>query len=188
MEIKCCRDENINCAADLLKNGGVVVIPTDTVYGLAALPSNAEAVAKLYTIKDRKASKPIALLASSVDDIEKFGAKMPEKAKKLAADFWPGALTLVFDCEDGSVEGFRIPSHNLTQKLISLCGGVLRVTSANVSGSSPATDIPMALESIGLKADLILDDGVSPIGVASTVVRVFADNSFEVLRKGAIEI
>jgi L-threonylcarbamoyladenylate synthase len=175
-------------AADLLKNGGVVVIPTDTVYGLAAHPSHPEAVKRLYTIKGREEGKPIAFLASSKEAVLSYGAALPAKGKELADTFWPGALTLVLKCKDGKEEGFRVPHHTFICRLLTLCGGVLRVTSANLSGRHPATDVPQALEEIGVKADMILDGGISDGGVPSTVVRVMPDGEMEILREGAIKI
>ena len=170
-------------AAEVLNGGGVAVIPTDTVYGLAARPDFAEAVDRLYTIKGREAKKPIALLASDVAAIELFGYPIEGKARELAEKHWPGALTLVV-----GKEGFRIPDHAETRELIAACGGVLRVTSANLSGRRPATDAPQALRDVGLSADYVVDDGVSPGGVPSTVVRVRDDGSIEVLREGAIRL
>ena len=170
-------------AAEVLNRGGVAVIPTDTVYGLAARPDFEEAVDRLYTIKGREAKKPIALLASDVEAIGRFGYPIEGKAKELAEKHWPGALTLVI-----GKEGFRIPDHAKTRELIAACGGVLRVTSANLSGRRPATDAPQALADVGLSADFVVDDGVSPGGVPSTVVRVNADGSLEVLREGAIVV
>ena len=168
-------------AAEVLNGGGVAVIPTDTVYGLAARPDFPAAVDRLYTIKGREAKKPIALLASDIAAIEKFGSPVKDKARELAEKHWPGALTLVI-----GKEGFRIPDHAETRALIAACGGVLRVTSANLSGRRPATDAPRALKDVGLSADYVVDDGVSPGGVPSTVVRVLDDGGLEVLREGAI--
>ena len=170
-------------AAEILNGGGVAVIPTDTVYGLAARPDFPAAVERLYTIKGREAKKPIALLASDIAAIERFGCQVTGRARELAERHWPGALTLVI-----GPEGFRIPDHDRTRRLLAACGGVLRVTSANLSGRRPATDAPQALADVGLSADFVIDDGVSPGGVPSTVVRVKADGSLEVLRQGAIEI
>ena len=170
-------------AAEVLNRGGVVVIPTDTVYGLAARPDFEEAVDRLYTIKGREAKKPIALLASDVEAIGRFGYPIEGKARELAEKYWPGALTMVI-----GKEGFRIPDYAKTRELIAACGGVLRVTSANLSGRRPATDAPQALADVGLSADYVVDDGVSPGGVPSTVVRVTADGSIEVLREGAIRL
>ena len=183
MRILPCNDAALNEAAAVLNAGGVAVIPTDTVYGLAAHPGFPDAVERLYTIKGRESGKKIALLASDAAAVEAFGFPLPEKAAQLADMHWPGALTMVL-----GDEGFRVPDHAWTRLLLAKCGGVLRVTSANLSGGSPATDAPQALADVGLSADLVVDDGASPGGVASTVVRVCADGEIEVLRKGAIEI
>ena len=168
-------------AAEVLNRGGVAVIPTDTVYGLAARPDFPEAVERLYTIKGREAKKPIALLASDSAAVERFGYPIVGKARELAEKHWPGALTLVI-----GPEGFRVPDHAETRELLAACGGILRVTSANLSGQRPATDAPQALADVGLSADYVVDDGVSPGGVPSTVVRVNPGGSLEVLREGAI--
>ena len=195
-------NESFQKAAEVLNRGGVAVIPTDTVYGLAARPDCAAAVDRLYTIKGRELRKPIALLASDIDAIERFGYPLTGRARELAEKHWPGALTLVVQrrlCvsapqrEQSSSspsisEGFRIPDHAATRELIAACGGVLRVTSANLSGRRPATDAPQALADVGLSADYVVDDGVSPGGVPSTVVRVNDDGSIEVLREGAITL
>ena len=181
-------------AAEVLNRGGVAVIPTDTVYGLAARPDFPEAVERLYTIKGREAKKPIALLASDIAAIGRFGYPIEGKARELAERHWPGALTLVIGKGQSSPgaspcqEGFRIPDHAETRELIAACGGVLRVTSVNLSGQRPATDATQALADVGLSADYVVDDGVSPGGVPSTVVRVGSDGSLEILRAGAIAL
>ena len=173
-------DENgLVDAARVLNAGGVVVIPTDTVYGLAAHPAFPAAVARLYAIKGRAAQKPIALLAADVAAVRAFGYEVPDRLAK----FWPGALTVVV----GS-EGFRVPDHAWTRELLRRCGGVLRVTSANLSGRRAATDAPQALADVGLSADLVVDDGLSPGGVPSTVVRVLEDGTSTVLRAGAVTV
>jgi len=177
--------ETLANAARLLCAGGVAVIPTDTVYGIAAHPGCASAVARLADIKGRSAGKPIALLASDAQAVTAFGAAFPPAARRLAAAYWPGALTLVLPC--GPIyEGFRVPNHDSTRTLLAACGGTLRVTSANLSGAMPATSAAEALKDVGLEADLIIDGGVSPGGVASTVVKVDADGTLTVLREGAI--
>ena len=166
-------------AARVLNAGGVVVIPTDTVYGLAAHPAFPAAVARLSAIKGRATQKPIALLAADVAAVRAFGYEVPDRLAK----FWPGALTVVV----GS-EGFRVPDHAWTRELLRRCGGVLRVTSANLSGRRAATDAPQALADVGLSADLVVDDGLSPGGVPSTVVRVLEDGTSTVLRAGAVTV
>lgn len=176
---------SISTAAGILNAGGVVVIPTDTVYGIAAHPGQKDAVARICTIKGRPTGKPIALLASDSTAVDRFGAVFHPVAKRLASLYWPGALTLVLPCGDG-FEGFRVPAHDGARELIAACGGVLRVTSANLSGEMPATCAVAALQDVGLEADLVLDGGVSPGGVASTVVKVAADGTLTVIREGAI--
>ena len=167
-------EAGLAAAAETLLAGGVVVIPTDTVYGLAAHPSFPAAVERLYTIKGREAKKPIALLAS--------GPEATPVRHELTAK-WPGGLTIVYDGE-----GYRVPDHAWTRRLLARCGGLLRVTSANPSGRRPATDAPGALADVGLSADLVVDDGVSAGGVPSTVVRVAPTGEVEILREGAIAI
>ena len=176
---------SISTAAGILNAGGVVVIPTDTVYGIAAHPAQKNAVARICTINGRPTGKPIALLASEPEAVERFGACFPAVAQRLASLYWPGALTLVLPCGEG-FEGFRVPAHDGARELIAACGGVLRVTSANLSGEMPATSAVAALKDVGLEADLVLDGGVSPGGVPSTVVKVATDGKLTVIREGAI--
>jgi tRNA threonylcarbamoyl adenosine modification protein (Sua5/YciO/YrdC/YwlC family) len=170
-------------AAGILNDGGVAVIPTDTVYGLAARPDRPSAVARLYSMKGRDADKPIALLASDLAAVERLGGRLEGKARELALKHWPGALTLVV-----GGEGFRVPAHEKTRRMIAMCGGLLRVTSANISGRSPAVDAAHAFAEVGLVAECVIDDGISPGGVPSTVVKVLEDGSIEILRRGALEI
>ena len=176
-------------AARTLLAGGVTVVPTDTVYGLAAHPGFPNAVQRLYSIKERAAAKPIALLASDADAAERFLGGMDAQARRIAARHWPGALTLVLPAAGGGgFEGVRVPDHAFARELIARCGGVLRVTSANLSGGQPATAAARALADVGLSADLVVDDGLSPGGVPSTVVRVLEDGTSTVLRAGAVTV
>ena len=169
--------------AEILNAGGVTVIPTDTVYGLAARPDFPAAVERLYTIKGREEGKPIALLASDLEAVENLVGRLEGKARELALKHWPGALTLVV-----GGEGFRVPAHEKTRRLIAECGGLLRVTRANISGRPPAADALRAFAEVGLTADCVIDDGISPGGTPSTVVRIQADGSLEVLRQGAVDV
>ena len=170
-------EEGLKAAVAVLTNGGVAVIPTDTVYGLAAHPDFPAAVERLYTIKARDAKKPIALLANDGTGAARF---VGAEAATIGAKHWPGALTVV-----AQGEGVRVPDHDWTRRLIAACGGALRVTSANLSGQRAATDAPEALKDIGLSADLVVDDGVSPGGTASTVVKV-EGGRLTVLREGPV--
>ena len=194
MQIVKSDEEGLEAAAKVLLAGGVAVIPTDTVYGLAAHPGFPEAVDRLYTIKGREAKKPIALLAADVEAVERFGFRITDKALELVKH-WPGGLTLILSKSTlnsqlstlSSAEGFRVPDHDWTRRLLAKCGGLLRVTSANLSGQRAATDAPAALADVGLSADIVVDDGISPGGVPSTVVKVDGGH-IEVLRLGACRI
>lgn len=170
----------------VILSGGVVVIPTDTVYGLAAHPGFPKAVERLYTIKARAAAKPIAMLASSAATVEAAGFSLSDESRRLADRYWPGPLTLVLPHKDAtrSPEGLRVPDHVWTRRLLEACGGLLRVTSANMSGRRPATDATAALAEIGLAADLIVDDGVSPGGVPSSVFLQTPSGALSLLRQG----
>lgn len=177
-----CDDKALDDVARKLMEGAVGVIPTDTVYGLAAHPANAAAVERLYSIKGRNGGKPIALLASDVAAVARFGFPLGGKAADMARESWPGALTLVIQNSAGQTEGFRVPAHVWTRRLIERCGGVLRVTSANLSGQPPATTIDDAIRQIGDKIDFAVDDGPSRIGIASKVVLVSPSGETTVLR------
>gem|GEM_PF-632285 len=174
-----CDDEGLRIASRKLLAGQVGVIPTDTVYGLAAHPSFDSAVSRLYSIKERELKKPIALLCDSAESAGRF---LGVKAAAFGEKYWPGALTVI-----GDGEGVRIPDHKWTRDLIALCGGALRVTSANMAGRSPATDAPEALASVGLSADFVVDGGASPVSAASTVIKVFQSGRLETLRQGPIK-
>ena len=174
-------------AASLLLSGGVAVIPTDTVYGLAAHPRFPQAVQRLYDIKRRDAKKPIALLAGDEQGACDFLGAFSDAAHRLASRYWPGALTLVLPSAAGGTEGVRVPNHAWTRELLTRCGGVLRVTSANLSGEVAATEAGELLAKAGFNPDLLVDGGISPGGVASMVLRV-EDEALTLLRPGPIPI
>ncbi len=166
-----CRGEALYEALDILERGGLVVIPTDTVYGVAAHVARTDAVGRLYLAKIRDPDKPIPLLAASLDALERAGAAVTAEERAIASRFWPGPLTLVVDL-GGVAEGVRVPDHRFVRTLIRESGVLLRVTSANISGQPPVRSAAEALAGLGDSVDLILDGGPSPGGVASTVASV----------------
>lgn len=179
-----CRGEALHEAVAVLERGGLVVIPTDTVYGVAAHVARADAVARLYMAKIRDADKPIPLLAASLDALERAGARLTAEERAVASRFWPGPLTLVVDL-GGVTEGVRVPDHRFVRTLIRESGGLLRATSANISGRSPACSAAEAQTSLGESVDLILDGGPATGGGASTVARV-ADGAVNLYRRGEV--
>ncbi|MCX7007783.1 MAG: L-threonylcarbamoyladenylate synthase [Kiritimatiellaeota bacterium] len=171
-------------ALTALRCGELVIVPTETVYGLAADDRNPAALGKLFEAKGRPQDKPIALLAAGVVELERHGAKLPPAARRLADKFWPGPLTLVLDSPVGWL-GFRIPDHPVMLALLRAWGGVLAVTSANRSGEPPATTAAAALAALESFVALALDSGPAAGGVPSTVVKVNGEH-VEILRTGAI--
>lgn len=180
-------------ASRTVRGGGLVVYPTDTVYGLGCDPTSEVAVGRLFTAKRREA-KPIPLMCDSLETASKLVSLSPVAAG-LARRFWPGALTIVaplearlpFPIHQGSgTLGVRVPGSPLCRELVEMCGGVLTGTSANLSGSGPCRSADEAERALGSAVDMILDGGVltSP---ESTVVRVTGAR-IEVLRQGAVRV
>ena len=179
------RAEVVADAARILSRGGVIIMPTDTVYGLACHPDFPDALRRIYEIKARDAGKPIAFLAADAEAPRRRGARLSPAAKAFAARFWPGALTIVADC-GGASEGFRVPDRALARDIIAACGGLLRVTSANPSGEPAAvTAQDASVLAIANKCDLVIDDGPADVGIASTVVRD-GPGGWQILREGGV--
>lgn len=178
------RDSACREAAEILLRGGVIIMPTDTVYGIAAHPDHPDAVARIVALKGRDGKKPIALLAPHLEAIADAGGMLTNPARRLGNAFWPGALTLVLPTPTGN-EGVRIPDSDCALLLLRQVGSALRVTSANVSGKPPALQVDDIDATVQLGVDLILDDGPVPGGTASTVCRVDSDG-LTILRPGPI--
>ena len=164
-------------AVKCLKSGGIVAIPTDTVYGLGADPFNPEAVQKLYTFKGRPDGKPIPLVLSSVDDVYRVAQNLPDYFFHLTDRFWPGGLTIIVEAKDllpvltagGNTVGVRIPDNPLLLKILKTFGGPAAITSANLSGEPPATSAQEIGEELASRIDVIVDGGKTPGPVPSTV-------------------
>ena len=166
--------------------GAVLVIPTDTVYGVAVHPGSEEGLARLIAAKRRDASKPIALLIDDASRLSGWGVQSNPVLERLCETFWPGALTIVCDTESGS-EGFRVPAHPVARMLIHEAGGALRVSSANISGRSPARSAAEAIAAFQDRIDLVLDCGSLREIPASSVVRLQAEG-VSVIREGAVTL
>lgn len=185
----------IALATSVLRQGGLVVFPTDTVYGVGAAVDRPEAVARIYLVKGRPLDRPIPVLISSLDQLERLVTRVDERVRRLAEAFWPGALTIVLPAQDWLPEeivrdtgavGLRMPDHPVALAVIEASGGALATTSANRSGEKEACTAEEALEALGDRVELIIDGGRSPGGVPSTVVAV-TDDSIRVLRVGALD-
>jgi L-threonylcarbamoyladenylate synthase len=176
-----------------LLDGGIVAIPTDTVYGIAADATNPKAVERLYELKGRTRQKAIAILIHNVQMLSGLVMKFPERVQELSDEFWPGSLTLVLPKPIGALStvspaptiGVRIPDHNTALALISLVARPLATTSANLADQPPATTAEEVIQFFGDKLDCILDAGPTPGQVASTVLSV-VQSPYEILRQGAV--
>lgn len=192
MRILKATEHNILTASRIVAGGGLVVYPTDTVYGLGCDPFNIEAIARLLKVKGER-DKPLPMLASDIESVRKIGF-LSERARGIATRFWPGPLTLVVPkktllpdivtCNLDSV-GVRIPQHNVALRLISLSNGLLVGTSANKTGKKPPRTAQEAAEQLGVEVNLILDGGLAPLGVPSTVVDLTRERP-RILREGCI--
>jgi len=182
----------VRCAVESLASGRVVAFPTDTVYGLGANPWDDVAVRHLYEVKERPLDLPIPLLLSDGEELRRVG-RLPESCQGLPERFWPGGLTLVVpktEAVSSAVSNrptvaLRVPDHELARRLIREAGGVLAVTSANLSGGvSPRTAGGVAAQ-LGGRISLIVDGGPSEVGVASTIVDCSVAPP-RLLRRGAV--
>jgi len=186
--------DNILAASKIVRRGGLIVYPTDTVYGLGCDPLNVEAVKRLFKAKGER-KKPLPILASDVEHVEKI-AHLSGRARKIAARFWPGPLTLVVPkkpalpdvvtCNLDSV-GVRVPKHDIALQLMRLSKGLLVGTSANKTGQKPPQTAYEAAEQLGKEANVILDGGPTALGTPSTVVDLTSEKP-KILREGPIRL
>ncbi|MBI2872896.1 MAG: threonylcarbamoyl-AMP synthase [Chloroflexi bacterium] len=196
MSIVSVSPEAIEQAAALLRRGGVVAFPTDTVYGLGAHSFLPEAVERVFRVKGRPAGEGLPVLLGEMADLERVAAEVPELALALARRFWPGPLTLVLKRHlrvpavvSGGREtvAVRLPDHPVPTALARMCGAPITGTSANRSGgSNPLTAQDVAAQ-LGTNVDLVLDGGPSPSQVPSTIVDVTVEPP-RVVRQGTLPV
>lgn len=173
--------EIIRRACALLEAGELVVVPTETVYGIACDPAHLET---LYAAKERDRGKPIARLAASLEQVEALGANFGRDGKALAEKYWPGPLTLVLDTPQGTT-GFRVPDHEVPLALARAFGRPIALTSANKSGGADAVSAQEAFQCLETAVPLFLDSGSTDSKIPSTVVQCTNDHSC-ILREGAL--
>ena len=185
---------SVELAAQRLMDGGVIAIPTDTVYGLAAALDHPAAIARIYQLKGRDDGKPMPVLVSDMHAVERLTTRIDPLARALMKRFWPGALTIVLPAASmvpeevrrgGSTVGVRMPDNELAVAIISKAGGAVAVTSANRSGSPEATSAAMVREIFGCGLGWIVDGGECNGGRPSTVVQLVHGEP-RILRCGAI--
>ena len=189
---------DIKTAAGILKDGGVVAMPTETVYGLSADALNGDAVKKIFEAKGRPADNPLIVHISHIDDIERLNlvADFPKKAKALAEKFWPGPLTMIMKKSDVIPDevsagldtvALRLPSHTVARVLIRESGTALAAPSANRSGSPSPTTATHVINDLEGSIDAIIDGGMCADGIESTVITL-ATKTPRLLRPGYITV
>jgi L-threonylcarbamoyladenylate synthase len=166
-------------AARILLDGGIVAYPTDTLYGLGVDPRDARAVQRLFAVKQRSGTQPIPLIAADQAQVEREVGRLNPLARRLAAAFWPGPLTLViaaFPAISSGVHdaaghvGVRVPAHAVARMLAARAGCAITSTSANLSGEPPPDSPAEVLAGLGAYIDALLDAGPAPGGLPSTIV------------------
>lgn len=173
-------------AAEIVRRGGVVAVPTETFYGLAADASNERAVARLFEIKGRPESMSLPLVAANVEHVERILGPLDERSARAAARFWPGPLSLVLLPATGNrTVAVRVPGHDFVRHLCERAGTLLTATSANRTGEPPAQTAAAVVASIGSLVDLVIDGGTTPGGKPSTIADLRGEAP-RLIRDGAI--
>ena len=185
---------NIKKAAEIIKKGGTVIFPTETVYGLGANGLDEEACKKIFQAKGRPSDNPLILHISSMEQLDKIVKEIPESARKLADKFWPGPLTIIF--EKSPIVGdiisaglntvaVRMPNNEIALELIRLSGCPIAAPSANTSGKPSPTNVDHVIEDMNGRVDMIIDGGQCNIGLESTVLDLTGDCP-TILRPGGV--
>jgi len=190
------RESEREMLSAILMNGGVVVYPTDTIYGIGGIIYDRRVVDKIYKIKERLRDKGLPILFGSIEKIEEIAILNP-LAKKLAQRFWPGMLTLVVPLKRRELRfltgledkiAVRIPSDEIVLEVIKLAGGAIIGTSANLSGKLPCTNIKCVISQLDERMDAIVDGGKRGTGLPSTIVEIQDDKKIKIIREGSIEV
>ena len=180
--------------ARTIKQGGVVVFPTETVYGIGANGLSANAVKRIYEVKQRPLNKPISLLVNGINMINEIAQEITDLEKTLIKEFFPGPLTIILKKKDtvpnivtanSNMVGVRMPSNEIALKLIEYTGVPIATPSANMSGKPSGTNMEDIMKDFEGKVDYFIDDGPSKIGISSTIVQVI-DGVPHILRQGKI--
>jgi L-threonylcarbamoyladenylate synthase len=188
------RDEAVRTAAGLIRAGEVVAFPTETVYGLGADATSAEAVERIYLAKRRPADNPAIVHVLGAGDVDRVARDWPDSAALLAARFWPGPLTLILPATDEvsravgrglTTVGVRAPAHPVARALLALAGRPIAAPSANLSGRPSPTTAAHVVADLGGRIPLVLDGGPCRVGLESTVLDLTGDDPV-VLRPGAV--
>ena len=194
MKTKLVKMDALKEAGEIIRDGGLVAFPTETVYGLGADAMNSEAAARIYAAKGRPSDNPLIVHIADMEQVDLVAREVPEKAKRIMEAFWPGPLTIILNKKDSVPDGttgglstvaVRMPSHPDARALIRESGRVIAAPSANISGRPSPTTADHVLEDMAGKIPMILDGGPVGIGIESTIVDMTGDEPV-ILRPGYI--
>ena len=183
-------------ASEFIKQGKIVVFPTETVYGIGTNGLDEKAVKKLYEVKKRPLNKPISLLVSNMEMVKTIAQDITEVEYKIMGKFFPGPLTIILKKKDivpdivtagQDTVGVRMPSGEIARKLVELSGVPIATPSANISGQPSGTNLSEIKEHFKENVDFYIDGGNSELGISSTIVQVI-DGKIEILRQGSITL
>ncbi len=186
--------EKLKKPAQILKSGGIVVFPTETVYGIGVNSLDKTAIEKLYTVKNRPVNKPISLLISNIEMIENVAEDITPEEYALMKAFMPGPLTIILKKKDNisnlltantNTIGVRMPANKIALNLINYAGMPIATPSANISGKQSGRNIETIMKDFGNNVDVYIDGGESKLGLASTVVQI-VNGIPNILRQGSI--
>lgn len=193
-----CRNEidykKLQDVADIIKQGGIVVFPTETVYGIGTNGLDSKAITQLYEVKQRPLNKPISLLVSSLEMAKAVTENISDIEYKLMEAFFPGPLTIILKknkavpnnlTNNTDTVGIRLPDNIISRKLIEYANVPIATPSANISGRSSGTNIQDIIKDFGDKVDYYIDGGPSELGIGSTIVKIDGNEPI-ILRKGSI--
>ena len=187
-----CNDEGIRKSVEIIENGGVIIFPTDTVYGIGCNPYDANAVKKIYEIKSREKIKSLPVLASSIEIVKQISI-IDEFTENIIKKYWPGPLTLILKLKDKNLKkslnledkiAVRIPNSECTLKLLNKCN-LLVGTSANVSGDSSFTDPQECMKNVK-NYDVFVDGGTITSKGESTIIEI-ENEKIRIIREGALK-
>ena len=190
-------ESELNKIKEILDNDGVIIFPTDTVYGIACNCFSEKAIKKVFDIKKRPENKPINVLSNNLDKIKLVSKNISEKEEFLINKYMPEALTIILDKNEKVSDiltagldtiGVRIPKNNIPLRILENVSYPLATTSANISGDSAGIKISDFLKEFDGVVDAIIDGGETDLKVASTIVRVESDNKLKIIREGTLKI
>ncbi len=179
-------EKYINQAARIIAEGGLVIIPTETVYGIAANALDKKALDRLYEVKKRPKDKPFAMLIADKFKVEEFARDIPVSAYKLMHKFWPGALTILLKSIDGGKVGLRMPDNQIALKIIEQARVPVACPSANIADNPAPADFTQAIKDMNGLVDLAVDGGEARLGMESTIVDLSVE-PLKIVRSGSIK-